>query len=223
MSTLLETLITETAPNPTHAVIWMHGLGADGNDFAPIVPELGLGTAPAIRFVFPHAPVQAVTINNGMRMRSWYDILTLDIGGRREDEAGIRASQQHIDALIKRENERGIPAKNIVLAGFSQGCAMTLHTGLRHPETLAGLVCLSGYLPLADKLAEERHSANAQTAIFMAHGTQDPVVAIDRAKASAEQLDSLGQPLQWKTYPMQHSVCLEEIRDIADFLKKAFA
>ena len=223
MNTLLETLETETAPNPTHAVIWMHGLGADGNDFAPIVPELGLGTSPAIRFVFPHAPVQPVTINNGMRMRSWYDILHMDIGARREDEAGIRQSQHHIEALIKRENERGIPTSNIVLAGFSQGCAMTLHTGLRHPETLAGLVCLSGYLPLADKLANERHDANAQTAVFMAHGTQDPVVAIERAQASAQQLHALGQPLQWKTYPMPHSVCLEEIRDIANFLKQVFA
>ena len=223
MSTLLETLEIETAPNPTHAVIWMHGLGADGNDFAPIVPELQLGASPAIRFVFPHAPVQPVTINNGMRLRAWYDILHMDIGGRREDEAGLRASQTAIEALIKRENERGIPTKNIVLAGFSQGCAMTLQTGLRYPERLAGLMCLSGYLPLADKLAEERSDANAVTAIFMAHGTQDPVVAIDRAKASAEQLNALGYPLQWKTYGMPHSVCLEEIRDIAGFLKSVFA
>ena len=223
MNTLLDTLEVETAPYPTHAVIWMHGLGADGNDFAPIVPELQLGTSPAIRFVFPHAPVQPVTINNGMRMRSWYDILHMNIGGRREDEAGLRASQAAIEALIKRENERGIATKNIVLAGFSQGCAMTLQTGLRYPERLAGLVCLSGYLPLADKLAEERNDANALTPIFMAHGTQDPVVAIDRAQASAEQLRALNYALQWKTYGMPHSVCLEEIQDIASFLKSVFS
>ncbi len=222
MSTLLDTLELETAPNPTHAVIWMHGLGADGNDFAPIVPELRLGNQPAIRFVFPHAPVQPVTINNGMPMRSWYDILTLDIGARREDETGIRESQAAIEALIARENTRGIPTRNIVLAGFSQGCAMTLHTGLRHPETLAGLVCLSGYLPLADKLAEEQHAANAQTPVFMAHGTQDPVVAFERAKASSEQLTAQGYPLTWKTYPMPHSVCLEEIQDISGFLQRVF-
>lgn len=223
MNTLLDTLETETAPNPTHAVIWMHGLGADGHDFAPIVPELQLGAAPAIRFVFPHAPVQPVTINNGMKMRSWYDILHMDIGGRREDEAGLRASQEAIEALIRRENERGIPTKNIALAGFSQGCAMTLQTGLRYPETLAGLVCLSGYLPLADRLAAERSQANAQTAIFMAHGTQDTVVALDRAQTSAERLRALGYPLQWKTYGMPHSVCMEEIRDIAAFLKTTLA
>lgn len=223
MSTLLETLDIETAPNPTHAVIWMHGLGADGNDFAPIVPELQLDASPAIRFVFPHAPVQPVTINNGMRMRAWYDILHMDIGGRREDESGLRASQAAIETLIRRENERGIPTKNIVLAGFSQGCAMTLQTGLRYPEQLAGLMCLSGYLPLADKLAEERSNANVATPVFMAHGTQDPVVAIERAQASAEQLKALGYPLQWKTYAMPHSVCLEEIRDIAGFLKNVFS
>ena len=137
--------------------------------------------------------------------------------------ASLTRSREFIEELIAQEKERGIAADKIILAGFSQGCAMTLHTGLRHPETLAGLVCLSGYLPLADKLSDERHDANAQTAIFMAHGTQDPVVAIERAQASAQQLHALGQPLQWKTYPMPHSVCLEEIRDIANFLKQVFA
>lgn len=217
--TTLETLEIETAPNPTHAVIWMHGLGADGNDFAPIVPELGLGSSPAIRFIFPHAPVQPVTINNGMHMRAWYDILSMDIGGRREDETGLRASQAAIEALIARENSRGIPTQNIVLAGFSQGCAMTLQTGLRHAEPLAGLVCLSGYLPLADTLANERHTANANIPIFMAHGTQDPVVAIERAQASRDTMTALGYDITWKTYPMPHSVCLEEIRNISAFLK----
>ncbi|OXR50736.1 MULTISPECIES: alpha/beta hydrolase [unclassified Pusillimonas] len=218
--TTLETLEIETAPNPTHAVIWMHGLGADGNDFAPIVPELGLGSSPAIRFIFPHAPVQPVTINNGMHMRAWYDILSMDIGGRREDETGLRASQAAIEALIARENSRGIPTQNIVLAGFSQGCAMTLQTGLRHAEPLAGLVCLSGYLPLADTLANERHTANANIPVFMAHGTQDPVVAIERAQASHDAMTALGYGITWKTYPMPHSVCLEEIRDISAFLKQ---
>lgn len=218
--TTLETLEIETAPNPTHAVIWMHGLGADGNDFAPIVPELGLGASPAIRFVFPHAPVQPVTINNGMHMRAWYDILSMDIGGRREDEAGLRASQAAIEALIARENSRGISTQNIVLAGFSQGCAMALQTGLRHAEPLAGLVCLSGYLPLAGTLEHERHAANANTPVFMAHGTQDPVVAIERAQASHDTMTALGHPVTWKTYPMPHSVCLEEIRDISAFLKR---
>lgn len=221
--TTLETLEIETAPNPTHAVIWMHGLGADGNDFAPIVPELGLGASPAIRFVFPHAPVQPVTINNGMHMRAWYDILSMDIGGRREDEAGLRASQAAIEALIARENSRGISTQNIVLAGFSQGCAMALQTGLRHAEPLAGLVCLSGYLPLAGTLEHERHAANANTPVFMAHGTQDPVVAIERAQASHDTMTALGYAITWKTYPMPHSVCLEEIRDISAFLKRVLA
>lgn len=215
---LLDTVELETAANPTHAVIWMHGLGADGNDFAPIVPHLSWPGAPAIRFVFPHAQVRPVTINGGMPMRAWYDIFQM-AAGVREDHAGIHQSAGQIEALIAREHARGIPSANIVLAGFSQGCAMTLHTGLRYPETLAGLIALSGYLPLADTLAEEHSAANQQTPIFMAHGTQDPIVIPARAETSRRILDSLGYQIEWRTYPMPHSVCPQEIADIAVFLK----
>ncbi len=214
---LLDCIELETGPQPTHAVIWLHGLGADGNDFAPIVPELRLPAAPPVRFVFPHAPVQAVTINGGMQMRSWYDILVMDLV-RREDAAGIRRSKPPCGALIARENARGIPTARIVLAGFSQGCAMTLHTGLRLPEKLAGMMGLSGYLPLLDMAAAERHGANADTPIFLAHGEYDPVVDIARATASRDMLRSLGHDVRWHTYPMQHSVCAEEVADIREFL-----
>ncbi|ARP83708.1 carboxylesterase [Bordetella genomosp. 8] len=216
-SELLDSIELETGPNPTHAVIWLHGLGADGNDFAPIVPELRLPATPAVRFVFPHAPVQPVTINGGMQMRSWYDILVMDLV-RREDAAGIRQSEAAVRALIARENARGIPTSRIVLAGFSQGCAMTLHTGLRLPEKLAGMMALSGYLPLLDLAAAERQSANADTPIFLAHGEYDPVVDIARATASRDMLRSLGHDVRWHTYPMQHSVCAEEVADMRDFL-----
>ncbi|ARP87943.1 alpha/beta hydrolase [Bordetella genomosp. 9] len=214
---LLDCIEHETGPNPTHAVIWLHGLGADGNDFAPIVPELRLPSAPAVRFIFPHAPVQPVTINGGMRMRSWYDILVLDLV-RQEDAAGIRRSEAAVRALIARENARGIPTSRIVLAGFSQGCAITLHTGLRLPEKLAGMMGLSGYLPLIDLAAAERHGANAATPIFLAHGTHDPVVDISRATASRDMLVSLGHDVRWHAYPMQHAVCPQEIADIRAFL-----
>lgn len=220
--TLLDALEIETAPNPTHAVIWLHGLGADGHDFAPIVPELKLGNTPAVRFVFPHAPVQPVTINGGMAMRSWYDIRNADLA-QREDAQGILQSQQMVQALIARENQRGIPSHNIVLAGFSQGCAMTLQTGLRLPQKLAGLIALSGYLPLAQTLQAERNPANHETPIFMAHGTQDPVVPLQRAQDSHRLLQELGYSVVWKTYPMPHSVCLDEINDIAAFLRKVLA
>ncbi len=216
---LLECVEIVTGPNPTHSVVWLHGLGADGNDFAPIVPELRLPATKAIRFVFPHAPVQPVTINGGMAMRSWYDILVPNLV-RIEDEKGIRQSERAVDALIQREVARGVPTEKIVLAGFSQGCAMTLHTGLRAPYKLAGLMGLSGYLPLIDMAEQDRHSANTNTPIFMAHGSFDPVVALERAQASHQKLTSLGYPVQWHTYPMQHSVCPEEIRDMAEFLNK---
>lgn len=216
---LLDTIERETGPTPTHAVIWLHGLGADGNDFVPIVPELGLDATPAVRFVFPNAPVQPVTINGGMAMRSWYDIRVVDLS-RQEDGAGIALSAQAVQALIARENARGIPTRNIVLAGFSQGCAMTLHTGLRHPEKLAGLVGLSGYLPLIDTAAGERHTANSTTPIFLAHGLHDPVVPLARAEASRTALEQLGYSVQWHTYPMPHSVCMPEVQDIAAFLKQ---
>lgn len=221
-TTLLDALELETAPNPTHAVIWLHGLGADGHDFAPIVPELKLGSTPAVRFVFPHAPVQPVTINGGMAMRSWYDIRNADLA-QREDAQGIFQSQQAVHALIARENQRGIATQNIVLAGFSQGCAMTLQTGLRLPEKLAGLIALSGYLPLAQTLPAERSAANQDTPIFMAHGTQDPIVPLQRAQDSYQLMQELRYSVDWNTYPMQHSVCLEELNDIAAFLRQVLS
>lgn len=221
MTTELDSIEHETGKNPTHAIIWLHGLGADGNDFAPIVPELGLASSPPIRFVFPNAPVMPITINQGMKMRAWYDIKDGSIG-QREDEAGIRQSEQLIRAFIARENARGVPSQNIILAGFSQGCAMTLQTGLRLEERLAGLMCLSGYLPLANTLEAERHPGNHNTPVFMAHGTQDPVVDPQRAQASCEQLKQLGYAVEWKTYDMAHAVCLEEIQDISQFIGKHF-
>ncbi|QHS37567.1 carboxylesterase [Alcaligenes faecalis] len=219
MNPLLESIEIETGANPQHAVIWLHGLGADGHDFAPIVPELGLQTAPAIRFIFPHAPIQPVTINGGMAMRSWYDIYVADLV-RHEDESGLRQSQIEVQNLIARENARGIPTENIVLAGFSQGCAMTLQTGLRLPERLAGMLCLSGYLPLAAAVEKERHQANQNTPIFMAHGSMDPVVPLTRAEASRQQLEAMGYQVQWNVYPMPHAVCPEEISAIGQFLKQ---
>lgn len=218
----LECIEIETGPNPERAIIWLHGLGADGNDFAPVVPELQLQDFPAIRFVFPHAPIQPVSINNGMSMRAWYDIYTPDLV-QREDEAGLRKSESAVRALIAQENVRGIPTERIVLAGFSQGCAMTLQTGLRLDEKLAGMIGLSGYLPLMDKAETERHPANQDTPIFLAHGTMDPVVAIERGQASREMLVNMGYSVEWKTYPMPHSVCLEEIRDVAAFLREVLA
>ena len=222
MSTLLETIQLDSAPNPPVSIIWMHGLGADGNDFVPLVKELDLRGCPAIRFIFPNAGTMPVTINNGYVMRSWYDIVSSDLV-RREDEGGLRASQLQIEALIAREKARGIPASRIILAGFSQGCAMTLQTGLRHPETLAGLMCLSGYLPLADKTAAERTPASLQTPIFMAHGTADPVVPVARAEQSRDLLAGLGYQVQWHAYRMQHSLCQEEIDAIGAWLKKVLA
>ena len=214
---LLETVEITTDDHPQAAVIWMHGLGADGNDFVPIIRELDLSDCPAIRFVFPHAETIPVTINNGYVMRAWYDILGMDLV-RREDEVGLRKSQQQIEQLIAREIERGIPAERIILAGFSQGCAMTLQTGLRYPKKLAGMLCLSGYLPLADKLAAERSEANRSTPIFMAHGRVDPVVQIARAETSRDFLTSLGYAIEWKDYSMPHSVCEEEIDDIGHII-----
>jgi phospholipase/carboxylesterase len=218
----LDSIQIETAPNPTVSVIWLHGLGADGNDFVPIVRELDLIGCPAIRFVFPHAPTMPVTINNGYVMRAWYDILGTDIA-RREDEAGLRKSQALVEQLIAREKARGIAADHIVLAGFSQGCAMTLQTGLRHPEKLAGLLCLSGYLPIHATVQDERHSANHDTPIFLAHGRGDNVIAIDRAEKSRDMLQALGYKVEWHEYMMPHSVCEEEIEDIGAWLKRVLA
>jgi len=215
----LQTIEIESAPNPTAAVIWLHGLGADGNDFVPIVRELDLSGSQPIRFIFPTAPTMPVTINGGYVMRAWYDIFTPDLV-RREDEPGLRASQALVEALIAKEKVRGIPADRIVLAGFSQGCAMTLQTGLRHPEKLAGLMCLSGYLPMAATIDAERNAANQATPIFMAHGLQDPVVVIPRAEQSRDALKALGYDIEWHEYQMQHSVCQEEVDDIGQWLAR---
>lgn len=218
----LATIEAETAPDPCATVLLMHGLGADGNDFVPIAQELDLSAVGPVRFVFPNAPVIPVTINGGYAMPAWYDILGADLA-RREDEAGLRQSQASIEALLAREKARGIPANRIVVAGFSQGCAMALMTGLRHAEPLAGIVGLSGYLPLADTTAAERHAANAATPIFLAHGRQDDVVPIGRATASRDALQALGYTVQWHDYAMAHSVCMEEIADLNRWLIEVLA
>lgn len=225
MTSLLETIELETAPNPTAAVIWMHGLGADGNDFVPIVNELDLTGAPGIRFVFPHAPTRPVTINNGYVMRAWYDISFGDLEGktRKADEKGLRESQAQIGQLIEREKSRGIATGKIVLAGFSQGGAIALQTGLRHPETLAGVMALSTYLPLAESFAAEASAANKKTSVFMAHGTHDPVVPYAMGSNSHELLKNAGYGVEWHDYPMQHSVCLEEVNDIGRWLVSVLA
>lgn len=215
----LESIKVETGPNPTVSVIWLHGLGADGGDFVPIVRELDLAGCPPIRFVFPHAPTMPVTINNGYIMRAWYDILGADLL-QREDEIGLRRSQKMVEHLIAQEKASGTPSERIVLAGFSQGCAMALQTGLRHPEKLAGLLCLSGYLPLHATLPAERHDANHGTPIFLAHGRGDPIVPIDRAEKSRDILLSLGYNVEWHAYPMQHEVCMDEIDDISAWFRR---
>ena len=207
----------ETAPNPTATVIVMHGLGADGNDFVPIANELDLSSVGPVRFVFPNAPVIPVTINGGYAMPAWYDIAVADLAVR-EDEAGLRRSQATIDALIANEEARGIPAGRIVVAGFSQGCAMALMTGLRQREKLAGIVGLSGYLPLAATTAAERHASNHETPVFLAHGTRDGVVPIGRGVQTRDALVALGYAVEWHDYPMEHSVCMEEIADLNAFL-----
>ena len=218
----LETIDIETGNNPTATMIVMHGLGADGNDFVPICEQLDLEAVGPVRFVFPHAPTRPVTINGGYVMRAWYDILGAELD-KREDEAGLRESLLDVRSLIARERARGIAASRIVLAGFSQGCAMTLLTGLRHDERLAGLVGLSGYLPLAAATAAERTSANGDVPIFLAHGRYDNVIPIDRAAASRDVLQALGHPVEWHEYPMQHSVCMEEIADLNAWLLRVLA
>ncbi len=221
MSNYLDTVEIQTGDTPTASIIWMHGLGADANDFVPIVRELDLRDCPPIRFVFPNAPQIPVTLNNGYIMPAWYDIAAAgtDIN-RREDENGLRHSQSQIEALIAREIERGVAADKIVIAGFSQGCAMTLQVGLRHPQKLAGLMCLSGYVPLADKIADERHPANQTTSIFMVHGTADPVIPVQRAEQSRDLLKQLGYQVEWHDYWMQHSVSPQEVVDIGNWLRK---
>jgi phospholipase/carboxylesterase len=209
-------LSTTTAPRAT--VIWLHGLGADGYDFVPIVKELEALGAPPARYVFPHAPTRPVTINGGYVMRAWYDILGADLV-RREDADGIRISQTQVEELIVREQERGIGCERIVLAGFSQGGAITLHTGLRQKTPLAGLMALSCYLPLADRFDAERETAAAAAPIFLAHGSSDPVVPMARGAASRDLLTQRSYDVRWHEYPMQHSVCADEVRDIAAFLR----
>jgi len=222
MTELLETLEQETGPAPQWAVIWLHGLGADGNDFAPIVPQLLRRDWPAIRFVFPHAPVRPVTINNGVRMRAWYDIVGMDFPSRADAE-GVEQSVRQVTALIAREQARGIGPQRVLLAGFSQGGAITLAAGLRRQVPLAGLIALSTYLPGADTAAELLESAATQQPVFMAHGGSDPVIPLMYAERSAEQLKSLGFAVQWQRYPMAHQVCAEEIRDLGDWMAQRFA
>jgi phospholipase/carboxylesterase len=218
---LLDAVEIETGPAAGVAIIWMHGLGADGHDFEPIVPELDLPPGLAVRFVFPHAPMRPVTINGGAVMRAWYDVA--GVGGvRREDEPGVRASQREIEALIEREKRRGLAAARILLAGFSQGGAMALQTGLRHSERLAGLVVLSSFLPLPHTLAAEVSPANRDVPIFMAHGTHDPLIPLARGRESRDRLLALGYRVEWHEYPMPHSVCAEEIADLSGWLRAIF-
>jgi phospholipase/carboxylesterase len=222
MPELLQSIEVETGKSPGASVIWMHGLGADGGDFAPVVSELGLDGTPAVRFVFPHAPMRPVTINNGAVMRAWYDVSFGDLEGksRHADEPGVRESQESINALIEREGKRGVAPGRIVLAGFSQGGAVALQTGLRYPQRLAGVIALSTYLPLADSLPEEAAAANKSTPIFMAHGLFDPVVPLPMGAGSMTFLAGLGYSVEWRQYPMPHSVCPQEIEDIGAWLKK---
>jgi phospholipase/carboxylesterase len=209
----------ETGRNPQAAVIWLHGLGADGHDFEPIVPELVQPAERALRFVFPHAPVRPVTLNNGYTMRAWYDIVAIDRRAA-EDESGIRASQALITQLIRRENARGISTGHIVLAGFSQGGAMALFSGTRYPERLAGIIGLSCYQILAGRFAAERDPANQATPIFLAHGMQDPVVMPALGEAACRQLEAAGYTVEWHAYSMPHSVCPQEVADIATWLRR---
>ncbi|ACB36628.1 phospholipase/Carboxylesterase [Leptothrix cholodnii SP-6] len=218
----LETLELQSGPNPVASIVVLHGLGADGSDFVPIAEQLDLSAIGDVRFVFPDAPVRPVTVNGGYQMRAWYDIFNADLV-RREDEAGLRASLADVQALLDREAALGIAPQRTVLMGFSQGCAMTLLAGLRAPQRLAGLACLSGYLPLAARTAAERSAANQDVQIFMAHGRFDPIVTIDRGLASCATLAALGYAIDWREYPMEHSVCEEEIDDLNRWLLKVLA
>jgi len=217
-----DAVVLAPATPATACVIWLHGLGADGHDFVPIVPELQLPPALAVRFVFPHAPVRPVTINNGMRMRAWYDIKVLSAGGP-EDEAGIRQSAAILARYIQSEREAGIAANRIVIAGFSQGGAIALHAALRHPERLAGVMGLSTYLPLRATFAAEAAAANRDLPILMCHGRFDPVLPMQLGIASRDLLRAQGHAVEWKEYPMQHQVCMEEIREIAVWLSARLA
>ena len=219
---LLPSIELEVGPRPDAAVIWLHGLGADGNDFVPIVEEMRLPPSLSMRFVFPHAPVRPVTLNNGLRMRAWYDIAPGDIT-HRADISGVRASQAQVEALIAREMARGIAARRIVLAGFSQGGVIALHTGVRHAERLAGIVALSTYVVLPDLLAGEASPANRDVPVFMAHGTADPMVRLEWGEAGRRALVAAGYRVEWHTYPMPHSVVWEEIEAVSAFLARVLA
>lgn len=219
---LLDTIERETGTDPQWSVIWLHGLGADGNDFVPILPELLRPHWPALRFVFPNAPLRAVTINNGARMRAWYDIKDFDLANR-ADEQGVEESIVQVEALIAREAERGIPAQRLLLAGFSQGGAITLAAGIARAQPLAGLIALSTYLPMPLALAQQRLQPQAAAQpLFMAHGSFDPVVPVAAGEAGMQALRSFGFDPQWQRYPMQHQVCAEEITDLADWMGARF-
>jgi len=216
---LLEAVEIETGRNPTGTVLWLHGLGADGHDFSPIVPQLVTPDERPLRFIFPHAPVRPVAVNGGASMRAWYDILGFN-RGIPQDEVGIRASDAEVAALIRRENQRGIATSRIVLGGFSQGGAISLFSGPRYPQKLAGIMGLSCYMLLEDLLPAERTQANYQTPIFLAHGNQDPMVDVRRGTEAKQLLEAGGYPVEWHTYPMLHSVCPQEIVDIGAWLRK---
>jgi len=222
MTHVLPAIELETGAHPDAAIVWLHGLGADGNDFVPIVEEMTLPAKLALRFVFPHAPVRRVTINNGMPMRAWYDIYAQDLANR-ADIVGVQASQREVEALIAREQARGIAANRIVVAGFSQGGAIALQTGLRHAERLAAIIALSAYLVLPDRLPVEASPANRDVPIFMAHGTQDQVVLPEWGEASRRVLEANGYRVEWHTYPMPHSVVWEEIAALSAFLSRVLA
>ncbi|MEM7515723.1 MAG: alpha/beta fold hydrolase [Planctomycetota bacterium] len=218
---LLACVEIEPAQPALRSLIWLHGLGADGHDFEPIVPELGLAPELRVRVVLPHAPQIPVSINGGMLMPAWYDIRDLELA-KRHDEEGVRRSAEQLTRLIERENERGVASENIVLAGFSQGGAVALHVAVRHPEKLAGLIMLSTYAVLEQTIEAERSAANEGLSIFQAHGTQDPMVVLERGQAAREQLEKLGHPVEWHDYPMAHQVCYEEIRDLSAWLNARF-
>lgn len=218
----LQTIEVGSTDEPSASVIVLHGLGADGSDFLSFADEIDLRTVGPVRWVLPRAPVRPVTINSGYAMRAWYDILGTE-SVRREDEAGLRESFASVQQLIEREIARGVPGERIVLAGFSQGCAVTLGAGLRCPQRLAGLVGMSGYLPLAAATAAEAHAANHRTPIFLAHGRDDAVVVPARGTASRDQLLALGYPVEWHDYPMEHAVCIEEVRALEAFLRRVLA
>ncbi|WP_417445487.1 alpha/beta hydrolase [Kangiella sp.] len=222
MSELLPCVTVKPTSEHKATVIWLHGLGADGHDFEPIVPELKIPAELGVKFIFPHAPVIPVTINGGYQMRAWYDIRNADLS-QREDEAGVRQSAQQVEQLIQHEIEQGIPADKIILAGFSQGGAIALHLATRLDKKLAGIVALSTYLTVPDKLADEKTDTNLDTTIFMAHGLQDPVVPIQRGQYSAKVLEDNGFKVQWSDYPMPHAVCLEEIQALGSYIESVLS